>query len=397
MDTWRSFRQRHLVPRAVVGSMTGVSVLTTIALITTLTLLTLQGHSVVQGAPAAQAALVAVPAVPTCPSTQNPACGSQSVPYSHSWYIDSPTVMTELGQQDGKWLNQQAAKTNCVGYFLTVLDFGHPTTNSAGSSPLDTYAMSLFSSHAPNRPTYHQVETLAEQYIEAWHSNVTTCPHLRLALGTSNYAECDLAVAPCDVGLAGKYWDIVGHDVADYVTSKGYQGQITDIWLADDLEGSWDPWPTTHAFLDGVQTQERTYATHAHLVDYGDANYGACSEVNGDCSQRWTQANVFNAAWGMGWNLPLPETYYAGSTRKWDNVNSNVGTMQFVGAMSECTGVDPLPVGACWVQSGSGGDCQWSPTMGFTHLQGLKDQKGLAYATNMQWPHQTTTSNHGCS
>jgi hypothetical protein len=377
--------------------MTGVSALSTIALIAILIVLTLEGHSpVVWGAPGATTALAALPPVPTCPSTQNPACGSKSVPYSHSWYINNPADMAWLGQQDAKWLNQQAAKANCTGYFLTVLDFGHPTALAGGSTPLDTYAMSLFTSKAAKWQTYRQIEKLAEQYIEAWHSHATACPRLRLALGTSNYAQCSGATAKCDVFTSGKYWDVVAHDVADYVHAKGYQKQITDIWLGDDLEASWDPWLVTRAFLDGVQTQERTYSTHAYLVNYGDANAGACSETAG-WSQRWTKENVYSASWGMGWNLPLPETYYTNSTKKWDAVNNTVGTMQFVGAMSECSGVDPLPVGACWVQNGSGGDCQWSPTMGFTHLQGLKDQKGLAYATNMQWPHQTTTSNHGCS
>jgi hypothetical protein len=30
------------------------------------------------------------------------------VPYSHSWYIDQPDMMTEIGQRDAKWLNQQS-------------------------------------------------------------------------------------------------------------------------------------------------------------------------------------------------------------------------------------------------------------------------------------------------
>ena len=64
-------------------------------------------------------------------------------------------------------------------------------------------------------------------------------------------SECNKAVGPCDVYTSGKYWDIVAHDVADYVTQKGYGSRITGVWVGDDAETSWDTWTTTaHSCVD---------------------------------------------------------------------------------------------------------------------------------------------------
>lgn len=338
-----------------------------------------------------------------CLSAARASCISRSIPYSHSWYIDNPDDMAWLGQQDARWLSQESAGNNCAGDFLTVLDFGRPSRKySTSSSPLDDYAMSLFGHHSA-WSTYRAVERLAERYLDAWAATASSCPRLHLVLGTSNYAECLDAVGTCDVSTAGRLWDTVAHDVMSYVSGKGYAGQVTGIWVGDDLEGSWDPWPTTLKFLEGARDQERTYSAHAHLVDYGDANAGACSEVTGDCAQPWTRANVYAAAWGLGWDVPLPETYSSGTARRWEDVTRAQGAMGFVGVMTECSGADPLPAGRCWVQTGSGatdGGCQWSPTVGYSHLQAAGARATIAYATNMQWPHRAPDSrsadNHGC-
>jgi hypothetical protein len=297
--------------------------------------------------------------------------------------------MAALATGDAQWLNAQSAGANCGHDFLTVLDFGHPTRAAQGhASPLDDYAMSLF--RHPGAATYRQVEGIAERYLDAWVAAASSCPRLHLVLGTSNFAECSRPVGPCDVATAGQYWDVVAHDVMDYVAGKSYS-HVLGVWVGDDAETSWDPWPTTLAFLEGVRAQERTYTTHVQLIDYGDANVGACSIVSG-CRSRWTAANVYDAAWGIGWNLPLPEAYNADTTQLWDNVASTQSAqnpMLFVGAMTECAGPDPLPVGPCRPQGGGvtgRSACEWSPTMAINHMKSAGAGHPAIYATNMQWP-----------
>jgi hypothetical protein len=332
------------------------------------------------------------------------------IPYSHSWYIDQPDAMAEIGQRDASWLSEQSASgvATCPTEYLTVLDFGHPTRKFTTGSPLDDYAMSMFGKQDAWR-TYHEVEQLAHTYIDSWIANVSSCPRLVLALGTSNYAECSKAVGSCDVYTAGKYWDIVAHDVADYVAQKGYGSRVTGVWVGDDAETSWDPWPATVSFLYGVRDQERTYQTHARMVNYGDANLGACSEVTGACSGGWTAENVYDAAWGIGWAAPLPEAYTATALQRWQGVadvmSSETGTrefMQFLGLMTECGERDPLPLTGCRPQAGDlegVGACEFSPAIAHQRVRAADTRHPLTYATNIQWLQPQAnepTSAHSC-
>jgi hypothetical protein len=324
-------------------------------------------------------------------ATPTPAPPLPPIPYAHSWYIDNPDNVSAMGSGDAAWLTQESATFGCRTDFLTVLDFGHPTRKYTGhASPLDDYAMSLFGHHDDWR-TYREVEQLAERYLDAWMGNVSACPQLHLALGASNYNECGKAVGACDVGVAGQYWDIVIHDVTAYVAAKGYDKQVIAVWLGDDIEGSWDPWPTTQRFLEGARNQERAYTTHARLVDYGDADFGACSEVTQDCSNPWSLQNIYDAAWGVGWNVPLPEAYTYETTQRWQQVQTIVGAanpMYFAGVMTECAGIDPLPTATCDVspvgQAGSP-QCEWSPALAQHRVQAADSRQQLAYATNIQW------------
>lgn len=313
------------------------------------------------------------------------------VPYSHSWYIDQPDMMTEIGQRDAKWLNQQTESgvAACSTEYLTVLDFGHPTRKGATGSSLDDYAMSMFGKQDAWR-TYREIEQLAKTYIDSWMASVSSCPRLVLVMGTSNFAQCSKSVGPCDVYTAGKYWDIVAHDVADYVTQKGYGSRITGVWVGDDAETSWDPWPVTAQFLYGVRDQERTYQTHARMVNYGDANIGACSEVTGGCDGAWTPENVYDAAWGIGWAVPLPEAYTPTTIQRWVDV-ANVMSMgpsprefmQFHGFMTQCGEADPLPLDGCYPAGES--KCQFSPAVAYQRLHAADKRHPLTYATNIQW------------
>ncbi len=340
-----------------------------------------------------------------CAAAADPA----GVPYSHSWYITNPDSMPGLATKDALWLNQQSAGSTCGRDFLTVLDFAHPLRASQGhASPLDDYGMSLF--RHPGPATDREVEGIAERYLDAWIAAASSCPRLHLALGTSNFNECGGGVGGCDVYTAGQYWDVVAHDVMDYVAAKGYGSRVTGVWVGDDLETSWDPWPTTLRFLEGVRDQERTYTVHAQLANYGDANVGACSIVTGSCRSRWTAQNVYDAAWGLGWALPLPETYNADTTQLWDNVaraqgsQGTQGPMVFAGVMTECAGADPLPSGPCRPQGGGvtgRGACEWSPTIAINHLRSTAAPTASAtsnltlYATNMQWPPQSSGGSSG--
>lgn len=383
MNRSGGLRQSHWISRAVFGGGTALALATTLALI-----MTLASLSPVNLGPSHAKAGSSPPSVAfVCTKANTAVCAARTPAYSHSWYITNPADMAWLAKQDGQWLSEESAGNGCAGDYLTILDFGHLTMKyHTNASPLDNYATTLFGQPSTWR-TYRQIEQLAEQYLDVWYASTTNCPHLHLALGTSNYAECVDAVGTCSVYVAGQQWDVVVHDVMNYAASKGYGNKVLAVWAADDLEGSWDPWATTLSFLHGVQAQEHTYTTHAHLVDYGDADAGACAELTGDCSQPWTESNVYSAAWGVGWDLPFPEIYSNGTAQRWDTLNRSLGPMQYLGAITECSGQDPLPSGRCWVQFGAGGACQYSPTMSYSWLKTVPARQPTIYVTNMQWPH----------
>jgi hypothetical protein len=309
--------------------------------------------------------------------------------------------MAPLGALDGKWLSQQTTGSACAGDFLTVLDFGHPTRkfNRGHASPLDDYAMTLFG-YRDDWRTYREIEQLAETYLDAWIAAVSpSCPpgpRLHLVLGTSNFAECQQSVGPCDVATAGQYWDVVVHDVMDYVAGKGYDRQVTAVWVGDDVETSWDPWPTTARFLNAVAQQESTYSAHARMVNYGDANTGVCSVVTGGCRAPWTAENVYDASWGLPWASPLPEVYSSDTAQRWDAIAQAYPAMQFLGIMTECAGMDPLPADGCQPDHGAdpssgpqSSTCEWAPATAYQYMQANDPLRPLTYATNIQWPHHT--------
>jgi len=143
--------------------------------------------------------------------------------------------------------------------------------------------------------------------------------------------------------------------------------------------------------LNGYTSQENTYTTHALLIDYGDAAYYSSNLQNGPT---WTPQNVYQAAWGIGYDVPVPETYLGGQTQNWVNVLNSQGYMQFYGNMAQCSESDTLPTNTCWVQRDQ--QCQWSPYLGYSSLSTEVSQPSITYSTNIQWPADTTSGNNGC-
>lgn len=81
----------------------------------------------------------------------------------------------------------------------------------------------------------------------------------------------------------------------------------------------------------------------------------------------WTQPNVYDAAWGIGWDVPDPEIYFSGQVTEWSNIETNskfrdADVLQVYSVMTECEGPDIHPTGNGWVYRR--GLCEYSPTCG---------------------------------
>ncbi|HEV7128498.1 MAG TPA: hypothetical protein VGN32_13790 [Ktedonobacterales bacterium] len=342
-----------------------------------------------------------------------PACANAAWSYGHSWYITniSDGAMAALADVDAEWADTACSHSPATSDYLTILNFGRPAEKSG--------QYGLFSIFVGGFMPYTQVATLTEQYVREWYGRVSNCPRLHLAIGTGNDYQCYDSDAACSVLIAGEQFNALAQSVRHYVATQGYDWQVT-IWAADDIEGGWDQWacnpsdctgPQTRDFLMGFAAQERQQITSNHLVllDYGDAAWGSqtIQEQEGQSGPMWTQQNMYDAAWGLGWDVPLPETYWRGQTARWQSiyiaqpgVTAYAGAMHFFGNMSECPQADALDLTTCYQPSDvAPAQCEQGPGLGYDNLTGDVGAGNLnpnSYSTNIYYQGHAHASNDPC-
>lgn len=340
-------------------------------------------------------------------------CANTSWTYGHSWYITdiSAGALARLADGDAEWADTACSHSPTTPNYLTVLNFGRPAEYGG--------QYGIFSIFVGGFMPYTQVGALTEAYVAEWYSRVSNCPRLHLAIGTGNDYECYDSDPGCSVLVAGQQFDDLAHSVQRYVNGQGYGWQVT-IWAGDDIEGGWDQWtcdpqnctgPQTRDFLTGFTSQERQQVSKDHLllVDFGDAAWGSqtIQEQEGQSGPMWTQQNMYDAAWGLGWDVPLPETYWRSQTARWQSVdtqqpgvNAYAGAMQFFGNMSECPQSDSLSTPTCYQPSDAApGFCEQGPALGYDTLTadvGAAQFNATSYSTNIYYQGHAHASNDPC-
>ena len=323
--------------------------------------------------------------------------GTGSQKYGHSWYVTSPNnaAMDTLAKDDATW-----ASNNCQSNgqaFMTILDFGQPTVSNGSYSTYDL---------GGNFDSDSQITSLAEEYSRVWFNDSSSCPTLRLVIGTSNNNECPGGSSNCSVTTAGSQWFSVVQNVNSYLSANGWSWQLS-VLGGDDIEGGWDQyacpcaansWQQTQYFLNGWTNAEVNSSFKPNFADYGDAAYysetsqehvgGFCAPSNGVDPCEWSPSDFYQAAWNIGWDIPVPQIYYHTQAQDWNNVTnagSSSGAIQYYGAVSECSGSDVLPEPSCYVQNNN--DYENGPDQA---LSDLMSTTGAAFAqsneTNIQWP-----------
>jgi hypothetical protein len=250
--------------------------------------------------------------------------------YSRSWYIRNPDVihnyqaMYNLGASDG------AAENTCNSY-LAHLDFGQmsygvPTNDGNHTSQYGTYYFDF--SHLPSVPFLgdSQITAAVEQYAAGWFHATGTCPSLRIAIGTSNNNECPYG-NPCSTYWAGYNWGIMVNNVNSWLSAQHISPQI-DAAGADDIETTWDSPSQTFPFLQGFYNASGSHNTF--LYDYGDAFVNSV----------WSDADVYNAAWGYYFDVPLPEIYTYYGAQAWATLYHHHTNMVFYGTLGECASIN---------------------------------------------------------
>lgn len=285
--------------------------------------------------------------------------------YAHSWYIVNPDIphnyaaMYNLGASDGRF-----DSANCT-LSQVVLDFGqvdYGTGYWGGGSGYGVYVYN--SSLGYPFITDAQVLASAENYVQGYYNASSSCPRLRIIIGTNNSNEC--LNSSCTTYNAGTAWGQTVKALNSYVSSKGESWKIVDVDGGDDIETDvahgWDTYSKTMGFVEGFNNGDNT----ALFVDYGDVF----------ANSYWTDADLYTVNWGYGNDVPIPEIYTSGLLNSYVQFHNNHPDVYFYGVMTECANIQPS---MCYSPYG-----QYTPSGAFNAFVGaIGHTKVGAFATNI--------------
>ncbi|MGH2449650.1 MAG: hypothetical protein ACRDFS_13750 [Chloroflexota bacterium] len=213
------------------------------------------------------------------------------------------------------------------------------------------------------------IENCTEQFAEGYYGGTgpNTVAHLRIALGTSNYAT------PTEFPsyAAGQAWGDFAVAAWTWIYDNGYSKQV-DVAAGYDAELAWDSYSGTLSFEQGWNS-----ATTGLIYDFGDAE--GCPP-SGSCANGWTVPDVVSVAFSGGTdNWPLPEIYDTNGANalQWANLASNGIDSGIQGVMTQS--------GACSQMRGCSGTNN-TPTQGWSQLSAdLGANSNLIFSSDICW------------
>lgn len=183
--------------------------------------------------------------------------------------------------------NEGCSQAHAALSGIVIFDFGQPWHQNG---TYGTYLVTplVFRSIA-------SITNAVEGYLDGFYKCNTSSAQLRLAVGTNNY-DTATQVSP---GHA-QAWAAMINTLNSYITSKGYASEEY-IRAAGDMELSWNSAGTTRAWLDAYAG-----VTQQPFYNYGDA--AGCPPY-GNCSNGWTQEDVWYVSFGQPVANAVPEIY----------------------------------------------------------------------------------------
>ena len=293
-------------------------------------------------------------------ASQAHAAGSSPI-YSVSHYVSFSTgnatngALSNWAHRDVQVEDPAGDNNSCSSNYygrniVAVLDFGQPAP-TGGSYGIRNWNGAIF--------TYSQIEGFVETYASQWYLSAGVCDHLSVAIGTNNSNEClnpgnTTCVYNEGYGLATSVSDVTGwiaQLTKSNVTYNDFSLQVQVIG-GDDIENNetaFDTYNQTKNFIQGFSDFNSQNHTSYNLLDYGDAfpcgayqPGSACGSGNTD---EWTYGEIYNVAWGLGWDEVLPEVYQQSFDQDWAAVYDHTvngcadcvgqGAIQFSGVMND--------------------------------------------------------------
>lgn len=325
------------------------------------------------------ALLVAFAAGVALHSSSAHAAGAPHHSISHyvnfSDYNTTDSMLKNWAKSDASRMDPPGDGATCSNNYysqnmVVVLDFGNPN-ESGGVYGEMNWRGAFFNAGA--------LSNFAYDYALSYFANSGVCSHVWVAIGTNNSAECSIPGYSASCAYNAGYY--LGSAVAvaeQYLTNPG--GDLPKQLVmagGDDIEydgtWAWDTYNMTNNVLGGFLN----YSSTLYMFDYGYTNtpcndvshvdaYCGSGNVGSDGNPIWDSGEQYNVAWGIGRDVPLPESYNpSGFGASWgqvfrDSNNGNcgdclhAGTMNFWGVMNDDGWNDPgNQYGIFWSNAGN--------------------------------------------
>lgn len=264
---------------------------------------------------------------------------------------------------------------------LVVLAFGQ--VGNEGGPTYGGYGTYIF---APGLPFVSDsiIENAAKAYAAAWFANTSTCPRLKMVIGTSNYNQCPFG-GNCNPTDAGRQWGNLLNNIDNWLTTTNRRWQIL-VWAGSDMEQPsqypdplpgdlWDCKQKTRQFVDGFSSNNPALV---RLVNFGTAYVP--KPADGSC---WNAGDVYYVSW-VGYSWPLPEIYHGIAADSWVNIRKQY-YMNFMGVMTECKQDDTIGGDFCAPPK----QAEYTPNRALFEFMNRLNNNGvgqstLDYATNIR-------------
>lgn len=230
-----------------------------------------------------------------------------SAPASAALYPDSTTSYYEQTSSRAALYLQGEAAGKAGSEGIVILDFGRPANDGAGYGTLG-FGTRFISLSA--------VVAGVESFVTAYFRYAPPGLTLDVAVGTSNSCGtgqpcgariCGCIDEPASFYAFGAAWALTVERLRSWAYALGATGGYRDVVrvvAGDDAEPAYDPgYRNTYELLLGYA--QTVGGQEPAMVDYGSAE------------GFWTDAQLFQVAYGFPPDVPMPQIYFAYQASQW--------------------------------------------------------------------------------
>jgi hypothetical protein len=252
---------------------------------------------------------------------------AQSFPgYGYSYYMKTTDTgaTNSLGCVLGnKWDDGSAPQDN-----LAVLIYGQALRSSSGTYGASAYGGS--GGFASVTEIKNAVYELAHGFATCIAPNTTA--HLQIAVATTNSGDYP-NMTTSQITAHGAAWANMVDAINAMILAAGFNSRVAIVG-GNDLELDWGVYDRSKAWTDGYHS-----AASSPYYDVGSAD--GCPPYGG-CDNGWSQARVYQVAYGNVSAWPVPQVYTGSGSQaaQWEAISlwatkNSKPSIWFLGALTE--------------------------------------------------------------